>query len=318
MVRITLMTKNHVLFVIMCAIWGATWIAIKTGVEAVPPVMFAALRFIAAGSLMAGWLVMTRRGLRFAKPDWPRLFVTASLMVTATYAFIFWGMRHVDSGLSAVINLSLVPIGLLAMGIAHGEERATLRQVIAMVIGVTGLVILFQPASSGRDATLEILGVAAIVAGTLAYCWGSVLNRPLLRTYSALPMSAMTTLIGGLSLMVLSLLFEPEGFAALAAFRDPKVMASWLFLVLLGSITAFTIYLLLLHDWGPARAGNYGFVSPVFAVVIGVALNQERFGVMEAVGSSLMLFAAWLALRAPRAGRTSARETDRRESRAGL
>ena len=312
------MTRNHLLFFAMCAIWGATWIAIKTGVEAVPPLMFAALRFLAAGLLMSGWLGLTAPKGFIVGGDWRRLIVIAILMVTATYALIFWGMRHVDSGLAAVVNLSTVPIGLLVIGAAHGQARISIRQVFAMMIGVIGLVILFQPKSSGADSTLEAIGVVAIVVGTLAYCWGSVLNRPLLRRYSPLSISAASMLIGGLGLMGLSLLFEPAGFGSLAAFADPKVIASWLFLVFLGSIAAYTIYLRLLHDWGPARVGLYGFVSPAIAVFIGVALNQERFGVTEGLGSGLMLFAAWLALREPGAERKEDPETARRGSRAGL
>ena len=85
--------------------------------------------------------------------------------------------------------------------------------------------------------------------------------------------------------------------ATLAAFLTLPVVASWLFLVLGGSIIAFTLYLRLLRDWGPTRAGLYAFVSPIIAVMLGVFVFDEPFGAYETLGSTLMLGAAALAMR---------------------
>ncbi len=293
------MTGNRLMFLVMCAIWGATLIAIKIGVEAVPPLMFAASRFLAAGILILGWLYCRSRSLCIGRRDWPRLLVTASLIVAATYGFLFWSLQHVPTGLAAVINLSLIPIGLYTIGLAHREESFSLRQSISLVIGVLGLVVLFWPKLSKDGVTVELLGLSAIVVATLAYCWGSILNRPLLRRHSPVLISGLTTLIGGVYLAVLALAFEPAGEVRLAALFGPEIVASWLFLVLFGSVAAFTIYLRLIRDWGPARAGLYGFVSPVIALAIGILAYQERFGPPEALGSTLLLLAAWLALRGP-------------------
>ena len=138
--------------------------------------------------------------------------------------------------------------------------------------------------------------MTATVVGTLAYCAGSIISRGLLRTRDVLSVSGLLSAIGGMGLAVLSLMFEPVGLGTIAAFLTPPVIASWLFLALGGSVAAFSIYLTLLRDWGPRRAGLYAFVSPVIAVVLGVTVFGEPFGIFEVAGSVIMLGAAGFAL----------------------
>ncbi len=290
------MNSDRLLFAAMCLIWGMTWIAIKVGVEAVPPVFFAGSRFVAAGLLMLAWRRLRGGPIALPGRDWPRQVLLATLMIAATYGFLFWGMKHVASGLSAVINLALIPIALLAIGLAYGAERYSHRRAASVVLGAIGLVVLFEPAGVGPSDPLERWGMAAVVAGTLAYCWGSVLSRPLVQAHGPLQISGLATLIGGTMLIALALVIEPVDQGLLAAYARPEVLAGWLFLVLFGSLVAFTIYMRLLRDWGPLGAGMYAFVSPVIAVALGSLVFAETFGPVEALGSLLMLGAAGLAL----------------------
>jgi drug/metabolite transporter (DMT)-like permease len=285
----------------MCLIWGLTWIAIKTGVTALPPFLFASLRFLAAGSLL---LLLSRRRGGSPPPSsyWPRIVFAALLVNTACYGFLFWGMQHVSSAVSAVVNLALIPVGLFAIGLASREESFSMRKLVSIGVGVLGLAILFLPKLSVQEEAPTLAGMAALVAGTLAYCWGSVLSRPLLkksrqpRPIDTLTLSGLHSLIGGIALAALAFAFEPVTSTMLSRFLTPAVFASWLFLVLGGSVIAFTIYLGLLRDWEPSRAGLYAFVSPVIAVAVGVGVFGESFGLFETTGSLIMLGAAALVL----------------------
>lgn len=291
----TAVRDRRLLFLLMCLIWGLTWIAIKTGVEAVPPLFFAAIRLIAAGSVLL--LIARARGGTIRMAGRGRRLVAAALLVnTTTYGLLFWAMQYVPTGVSAVVNLSLVPVGLFGIGLLSGDERYSGRKLLSIVLGVTGLATLYFPKLSLESDSLGTMGMTAIVVGTLGYCAGSIISRRLLRTTDVLSLSGLLSLIGGTGLALLSLLFEPVDAATVVAFLDPSVIASWLFLVLGGSVAAFSIYLSLLRDWGPSRAGLYAFVSPVVAVVVGVAVLGEAFGAFETTGSAIMLGAAALAL----------------------
>src|SRR5690349_4053939 len=102
-------STTYLLFAAMCLIWGLTWLAIKTGIAAVPPLFFAGSRFVAAGIALLIWTRATgsRAALRVHRQDWPAMLVAAVLVIVGTYSLLFWGMRNVASGLAAVINLSL-------------------------------------------------------------------------------------------------------------------------------------------------------------------------------------------------------------------
>jgi drug/metabolite transporter (DMT)-like permease len=125
-----------------------------------------------------------------------------------------------------------------------------------------------------------------------------VLSRPLLRLHPVILVSGVEMLIGGLGLCVLSLLVEDWPAGLVFRFFEPAVLSSWLMLTLGGAVFAFTIYMRLLRDWGPARAGAYAFVTPLVAVLLGGLVYGEPFGASETVGSALMLAAAAVALRA--------------------
>jgi len=290
----------YTLFLVMCVVWGVTWIAIKIGVASIPPLLFAGTRFTVAGAILLAWQAVAahRRAapLQIRRGDWRGMLIVSLLVIVATYSLLFWGMRHVASGLAAVLNLAFMPIALFAIGLAYGEERFTTRQLVAVALGVVGLVLLFRPASSAGRGGEELWGMAAIIGGTAAYSWGSVLSRKLLRAYEPVLVSGVTCLSGGVTLMALAAALEPIDAATLRAFLSPSIAASWLFLVVFGSLGAFTIYLRLVRDWGTAKAGMYAFVSPVIAVLVGVLLSGEAARASDFLGMSVMLAATWFAL----------------------
>lgn len=263
--------------------------------SAVPALFFASTRYLAAGMLMLAsqaWV----GPVAVARASWPRLFVVGVFTIGAG-GLLFWGMRHTPSGLAAIVNLSLTPVGLTVIGLLYGEEKASPRQAGAIALGIVGLAVLFGPRAQVPAAAAEAFGLALAGAAALIYCWGSVLGRPLLRRYAPLQVGGLANLAGAAVLLPLALVVEPVGPEEVAAFLRPPVLAAWLFLVVFGSAVAFAMYLRLLRDWGPTRAGMYAFVSPVVATGLGIAVFGETLSATDVAGGVLMLVAAWLALR---------------------
>jgi drug/metabolite transporter (DMT)-like permease len=141
-----------------------------------------------------------------------------------------------------------------------------------------------------------------VIVGCICYCAGTVLVRPALRQVGALQAAAITNLIGGVILLIGSVLLEP-GVAQAATFQwgGPAWLA-FLYMLLPGSLGASVVYFLLVRDWGPSRAAMYAFVSPVIAVMLGMGVFSERVTVLDTAGMVVMLAAAGAALR----GATSA------------
>jgi drug/metabolite transporter (DMT)-like permease len=286
------------LFAAICLIWGGTWLAMKVGIESVPPVFFAGTRFLAAGAILVliSWLRNETR--RLEPREVARLVAICLLMVVLTYAPLFWAMRYVPSGLSAVLDLTMMPLSLLGFGLMLGEERWSLWRGAALGVGFGGLIVLFGPEIAAPKDVLGLIAAGAIVFSAVVYSAGSVVARPLAATTSATFISAITLLPGGVVLAFGALAFEP-GAAHAARFLWPApAWGGWGFLVLFGSLLAFTGYLRLIAAWGPAAAGSYAYVSPVVAVILGVLVAGEHVGVREGCGMVLLLVAAFFSMRA--------------------
>lgn len=282
-------------FGVISLFWGLTWLTGKIGVSSVPPQFFTSSRFLVAGFLLIAWLALRGQTIWPPRAMLPRVVVIACLMMFVSPGLNFWGLGRTGSGVAAVINLALTPMVLYVVGLLTGAERRSASLDLALLLGVVGLALLFVPRLQAQGTDLR--GLAAIVVGTSCLATGSVISRPLAGIYGALPLAAVTSVIGGVGLMSVSLAIEHPDGATLAAMATPAVLGSWLFMLLGGSLLATPLFFWLLREWGPARAGLYAFVSPVIAVVAGMAVLDERIDRLEALGMAAMLGATWIALR---------------------
>lgn len=285
----------------MVVIWGMTWVAAKFGVDSVPPMLFVGTRYVAAGGILLLWQVWRGETLRVRPRDIGLVAAAAFLMVTGSAAGLYWAVQHVPTGLISVINNALMPLALLLLAVAARQEHCSLRQVCAIALGMLGLVLLLGPAAlaqGGYNTSDPLLGwgIAAAILATLAYAGGSVLARPLLGAYPPESLAAITNFGGGIALVLLSLAFEPGARAALSGNWGVAAWGGWAFLVIFGSLIAYSVWLRLIRDWGASRAGLYAFISPIIAVFLGVLLFGETVHVIEAAGMAVMLLSAWLAL----------------------
>jgi drug/metabolite transporter (DMT)-like permease len=294
-------SRERGMFLILCVIWGSTWIGVKVGIQTVPPLFFAGSRFTSAGVVLMT-IAISREGWTVQAGDWGRMLGASLLMITLCYGALFWGMGFVDSGTAAVLDLGLTPIALLIFALVLGDERPSFTKFAAIALGLCGTLILFGPdvarGWSGKEGSgWRLAGSAAIAASTVVYGLGSVIARPLLTRYSSTLVSGVTTLVGGIVLLLWSALVEP-GFAEAARGNwGWNAWAGWAFLVLFGSLIGYSLYMVLLRDVGSSRAGMYAFVSPVVALMLGAILRHEAASSLSLIGAAIMLLAAWLALR---------------------
>lgn len=291
---------SHALaFALVSLIWGLTWWPVKVATVAVPPIFLAAVRFLLAGLCFLAWARLARLPLGVRAPG--RLALAIGLLTVGCYGPLFWGLARAPSGLSAVVNLALMPVLTMLVGAAAGEERIDAPRLVALALGLAGLALLFLPRLRGPAADPgTLLGLLGVVAGTLSYAVGAVVARPLLRAMDPVAFSAWTG-VGGVGLLLASFALEPVGARHVAALLAPEVAGALLFLVVAGSLAAFKLYLDLVRDWGPFRAALYAFVSPVVAVAVGVAVLGETLGPAEVAGGLVLLAATGFAL-APRRG----------------
>lgn len=297
-VRKDALSREALLFAVLCLVWGLTFLPVRIATEHVPPIFLAAARFVFAGALLLAWA--GRDALRVPREAVPRLVGTSLLVNTGSYSLLFWGLSHAPSGLSAIVNMATIPIWtLLASRIIEGQA-ITGRRLFAIALGTVGLSFLFAGRLAeglGAADRLEGWGLGAVALGTLSYCVGAVLTRPVAGKIPTLALAGWQSAIGTVGLIAASLALEPVEMRHVAALFGWPVGPALGFLVVVGSLVGFTIYLRLLRDWGAFRAGLYAFVSPVIAVAAGIILLGEPFGPAEAAGALLMFGAAAIALK---------------------
>jgi drug/metabolite transporter (DMT)-like permease len=294
-----------VLFAVLCIAWGTSWIAMKLALAEVPPFTFTVARSLVAGvALLAVAGVAAPLDLLRRAP-WHMLAV-ALLTNTLTYAGLYWGTARVSVGLAAIVNNALMPLGLFALGLAFREEAFSRRRLAGIALGAAGLALLFAPQTTPAGDAASFAGLLAVAGGTLAYCLGSVWSRPLLRGASPVAVAALQMLAGGLLMVPIAILAEKPDAGDLAALLRPVPLGSLAWLALPSGAVGLVIYLRLIRDWGPTRAGMYAFVSPLIAVALGAWLLGERLGPLEWIGGAAMLGAAALVLPGRAVGAPSA------------
>src|SRR6266446_3900474 len=153
----------RIVWLILCCIWGSTWLFIKIGLADLPPITFAGIRFVLA-SLILLLLVFARRAAwpRTSR-EWALIAVVGFLQFSLNYGLVFWGEQYISSGLAAVLQSTFPAFGLVFAHLYLPYERLTTRKVIGVLMGVVGVAIIFsdQLTIAGH---LALLGSVALVA----------------------------------------------------------------------------------------------------------------------------------------------------------
>src|SRR6266545_4518533 len=168
--------KARVVWLILCGIWGSTWLFIKLGLADLPPLTFAAIRFVLASLILSAMILA--RGVRWprARNEWLLIAIVGLLQFTFNYGLVFWGEQHISSGLAAVLQSTFPVFGLVIAHLYLPYERMTAAKVVGVLLGVLGVAIIFsnQLSIAGHMA---LFGSVALVLSALFGSYGNVLVK---------------------------------------------------------------------------------------------------------------------------------------------
>jgi drug/metabolite transporter (DMT)-like permease len=258
-------------------IWGSTYLAIRLAIDSFPPLYMAAMRQLVAGSIL--YVVMRLTGApRPTRAQWRGGFIVGALLVAGGNGGISLGERSVNSSFAAIVVASM-PLWVAVMGLYFGH-KPTRRELIGLCIGFSGVVVLNAGASIGGDP----IAFAAVIASPILWAWGSVLGARVELARGPIA-SATQMLCGGAVLVVLGAAFG-EHFTQVPSAKSIGALA---YLVVLGSLVAFSAYGFLLRTVRPAVATSYAYVNPIVAIVLGVAFAGESISPRAIVATGLTL-----------------------------
>jgi drug/metabolite transporter (DMT)-like permease len=274
-------------FAIIYFVWGSTYLAIRVGVSEMPPFLMAGLRFTAAGLALYAWMRITGVASPSGR-EWRSAMVLGALMFLIDYACLFWAEQRIPSGLSAVI-LALIPVCITILEIAVVRtQRLTMRLALGLLLGIAGVVVLMNPSASLGEAPLDHKGAIALLIACCGWSIGTVVTGKLTLPASKAMSAGAQMLCGGAQLLILAAVagefkhFRAQDVSARAWF-------SLIYLIIAGSIVAFTAYVWLLHYESPTKVGTYAYVNPVVAVILGAAFGGEIIGRRTLIGTALIL-----------------------------
>lgn len=278
-----------VAFAIVYVVWGSTYLAIRFAVETLPPFMMAGTRFLVAGSALFLW-ARVRGAPRPAAGEWKVAAVAGALLLFGGNGAVVWAEQRVHSGITALLVATLPVWMVLLDWWRQGGERPTGRVFLGLGLGLAGLALLVGPASfaPGGGEGVHLGGAAALVGGSVSWAAGSIWLRQAPRARHPQLSNGMQMLAGGAALALTGLL---AGEAARFDLAEGSAR-SWLslaYLVVFGSIIAFSAYTYLLRVSTPARVSTYAYVNPVVAVLLGWAFANEPITARTLVAAAVIL-----------------------------
>jgi drug/metabolite transporter (DMT)-like permease len=267
-------------------VWGSTYLAIRWALVSFPPFFQMGTRFLAAGALLMAWVLWRRAPLPTAV-QWRNAAIVGTLMLGGGMGLTASAEQHIGSGLIAAF-IAVVPMMVCGWGLMFGQRPGRL-ELAGMVVGTAGVLLLVRGASFAAAPA----GLACIAGATLAWSLGSVLSTNRLPLAAGVSGFASEMLCGGAVLMLISLVLGEQ----FSWPPQPLAAAAWAYLVVFGSLIAFSAYLYLLAHASPAMATSYAFVNPLIALFLGVALAQEAVTGGEWLACGVILLGVFLIFR---------------------
>jgi drug/metabolite transporter (DMT)-like permease len=281
--------KAYAAWIAVCFFWGTTYVAIRVAVESYPPFFMAGVRFVLAGSILFAVLIIRGTPLP-GKRELVDAAVVGIALLSVANGLVAWSEQWIPSSLAALVVATL-PFWVMGIEAAlPGGEKITLRQVLGVLIGFTGLLLLFGPElESGIDRNY-VKGIGALLLAPLSWASGTIYAK--YRSVKSTPLRAasLQMIIGGLVLLLVGMALGQHKNLAF----DPRGLFAVLYLMIFGSIVAYVCFVYILDKLPSSTVSLYAYINPVIAVILGKMIFNERLDLSVIAGTAIILFGVLL------------------------
>jgi drug/metabolite transporter (DMT)-like permease len=275
-------------------LWGTTFLAIRIAVQELPPFFAAGARFFIAGVVL--YIFMRAKGaVSPTLVQWRNLAIMALTMFVAEYGPLFWAEKFVPSGVVSVLAATIPILTLVLEMLILRKQHFRFSIALSTLIGFIGVGILLL---RGGGQSFPLVPCFAVLAGSVCWSLGTVLSRSM-NLPSARPLTAgAIMMLGGVGLLLLS-----ASFGELHPLPHVSLRAGLavLYLIVFGSLVAFTAYIWLLSHMPASSVSSYAYVNPVVAVALGHFAAAEPVSLRTLAGTALVIVSVFLTLHQPKA-----------------
>jgi drug/metabolite transporter (DMT)-like permease len=284
-------------FAAVYLLWGSTFLAIRVGVETVPPLMLAGLRHFTVGLFLYP-ILRWKSGVRPTSTNWKTAAVTGCLLLFVGNGGVSWAEQVVPSGITALL-VTMVSLWLVIVDwLRPAGHRPVPKVILGLILGFAGVALLVGPSHWGGSERVDLRGVAVLVVACFAWACGSIYAKHGGLPSSALLGVAMQSFAGGMALLLAGLISgEFHGFRfAAVSWRSWVALA---YLIVFGSCIGLSAYLYILQKSTAPRVATYALVNPVVALLLGWFFADEIISLRTVVATVVILTAVVLVITAP-------------------
>lgn len=282
--------KLALAFAAIYLVWGSTYLAIRYAVETIPPLVTAGIRHTVAGGILLAWAYA--RGYRATREHWIAGAIVGAFFFLIGHGTLHWAEQHVASGLAALL-IATEPIFILLLAWASGQQKISRLSALGLAFGAIGLAILTGNEVAKGNSSL--IGLLAVLLGSLSWAAGVVISPKLKLPTDALARTAVPLVCGAIMLLAAAAVtgeFHALHWSAVSL----KSILGLAYLIVFGSIVAFTSYTWLLQRCAPTLVATHTYANPVVAVLLGWLLASEPL-TMRVVFASIAILGAIVLIR---------------------
>ena len=272
-------------WLILCTIWGTTWIFIKVGLEDLPPIGFAGARFVLSVAILLVIIRVQKIPLPKTGKEWRLIALTGVLQFSFNYSMVFWSEQFITSGLAAVLQAMITVFGLVLAWIFLPNERITPQKIVAVIVGVIGVAVIFID-QLRIENWMAFLGCVGIVGGAYAAAQASILVKAKASAMHPAALVFAQIICGLPAIIIYSLVAEGNPFTFHWTWRAVFCV---LYLSVFGTVAAFWLYYWLLSKIESTKAMMISLVTPLLAVIIGAIVLGERLPPQTGIGGLLII-----------------------------
>ena len=288
-------------FATVYVVWGSTYLAIRYAVETLPPFLMAGVRFLLAGAILALWAYW-RDGARATATNWRAASIAGAFLLLGGNGMVVWAEQRVPSGLAALLVATL-PFWMVIVAWAKPGGRAPKLGVAAgILLGIAGLLLLVGPDSISGQA-VDRTGAVVLTLASLSWAIGSLYSRTAPLPTNAILATGLEMIAGGVLLILLGTATGEWSRLDMSHASSASIV-SFFYLVIFGSLLAFTAFAWLIRVSTPARVSTYAFVNPVVAVFLGWAIAHEPVSRMTVIATVVIVAAVALITLASASGKS--------------
>jgi len=275
-------------WLVVCIVWGSTYLAIRIGVQAFPPMLFAGIRFLIAGGIMLLYAVYRKLPFPIRMQDYRDFTIVGLFLLVGGNGLVVYAEQWVHSGITALLVATMPLFTALIEFVFVKSHRLAWQGWVGLLIGFGGVSYLVL--SKDLSGAVDPIGAGLLLFACFLWAAGSVYSKSIHATGSVISHIGIQMFSGGVILTAIGVLKGEMGSLTL----NGQGIGAMAYLIVFGSILGYSCFMYILGKWPAAKVGTYAYVNPVVAVILGALVLGEKLTPTVGIATAIILFGVLL------------------------